>query len=99
MNPLKTETTFPQLCLINCSVFLLIAEVATIVPQLGAAARLSFQLCVLGILNRDPGKSQVVCPLPTVLFQSVNREPSLPQCDLSNESINVFPWQGVLPQE
>lgn len=39
MNPLKTETMFPQPCLINRSVFLLIAEVAAAVPRLGVAAR------------------------------------------------------------
>lgn len=51
MNPLKTETMFPQPCLINRSVFLLIAEVAATVPQLGAAARQSFQFVYTGYIK------------------------------------------------
>lgn len=70
MNPLKTETMFPQLCLINRSAFFLIGEVAASVPQLEAHGKAQFSVYVYWVLIRYPSKSWMVYTLP--IGKSVN---------------------------
>ena len=82
MSPLKTETMFPQLCLINRSVFFLIGEATASVPQLEAHSNAEFSFYVRWILIRHLCKSWAIHTLPT--GKSVKAAPFPSQCDLSS---------------